>query len=64
MEIQEFYSWPGLKRYLQNTGRLIDLISTVVELEKLPVKDRKIIIKESRRLNSYFCNVFIYEYCI
>jgi len=49
METQEFYSWNGLKRYLQNSGRLIDLISTVVELEKLPVKDRKIIIKDNHK---------------
>jgi len=45
MDIQEFWSWPGLKRYLENTGRLAEFNDTITELEKLPVKDRKIFLK-------------------
>jgi hypothetical protein len=47
METQEFWSWPGLKRYFENTGKLSVYADQLTELEKLPVKDRKIIVQEN-----------------
>ena len=47
METQEFWSWPGLKRYFKNTGQFPQFEAQLLELEKLPMKDRKIIVQEN-----------------
>lgn len=47
METQLFYSWPGLKRYFENTGQFAQYEAQLLELEQLPVKDRKIIIEQN-----------------
>lgn len=59
METQEFWSWPGLKRYFENTGQLAQYEAQLLELEKLPVKDRKIIVKENGK--DVLLQVFIDE---
>lgn len=59
METQEFWSWKGLKKYFENTGQLAQYEAQLLELENLPVKDRKIIVQQNGK--DVLLQVFIDE---